>query len=123
LEHEDFHYRPDFLFMDPAVVSCMLIQCTGKRRRQPNQNTCIFIRSHIHIHIYIHITIRSRGTGGAGTGTGFEHTEPGLHPRQRCRSLLQWQLALVSKSLAIPQVFSLSFLFTTNIYIHTQILT
>ena len=30
LEHEEFPDRPDLLFMDPAVVSCMLIQCTGK---------------------------------------------------------------------------------------------
>ena len=29
-EHEDFPDRPDLLFMDPAVVSCMLIQCTGE---------------------------------------------------------------------------------------------
>lgn len=31
LEHEEFSDRPDLLFMDPAVVSCMLIQCTGRR--------------------------------------------------------------------------------------------
>lgn len=30
LEHEEFKDRPDLLFMDPAVVSCMLIQCTGR---------------------------------------------------------------------------------------------
>lgn len=30
LEHEEFQDRPDLLFMDPAVVSCMLIQCTGR---------------------------------------------------------------------------------------------
>jgi hypothetical protein len=29
LEHEDFADRRDLLFMDPAVVSCMMIQCTG----------------------------------------------------------------------------------------------
>ncbi len=28
LEHEEYGDRPDLLFMDPAVVSCMLIQCT-----------------------------------------------------------------------------------------------
>ncbi|KAM3576238.1 hypothetical protein VYU27_001946 [Nannochloropsis oceanica] len=30
LEHEEFQDRPDLLFMDPAVVSCMLIQCTDQ---------------------------------------------------------------------------------------------
>ena len=29
-EHEEFKDRPDLLFMDPAIVSCMMIQCTGK---------------------------------------------------------------------------------------------
>jgi hypothetical protein len=31
LEHEEFADRPDMLFLDPAVVSCMMIQCTGER--------------------------------------------------------------------------------------------
>lgn len=30
LEHEECKGRPDLLFMDPAVVSCMMIQCTGE---------------------------------------------------------------------------------------------
>lgn len=30
LEHEEFLDRRDLLFMDPVVVSCMLIQCTSK---------------------------------------------------------------------------------------------
>ena len=32
LEHEEFPDRPDLLFLDPVVVSCMLIQCTGPFR-------------------------------------------------------------------------------------------
>ncbi|CAN0193777.1 unnamed protein product, partial [Scytosiphon promiscuus] len=31
LEHEVFPGRPELLFMDPAVVSCMMNQCDGER--------------------------------------------------------------------------------------------
>jgi len=29
LQHQDFKHRTDFLFMDPVVVSCMMVQCEG----------------------------------------------------------------------------------------------
>lgn len=40
LEHEDFPDRPDLLFLDPVVVSCMLIQCTGPCVRTGSRLAC-----------------------------------------------------------------------------------
>lgn len=34
LQREEYKHRPDFLFMDPTVVSCMMVQCEGKERNK-----------------------------------------------------------------------------------------
>lgn len=35
LEHEVFQGRTELLFMDPAVVACMMNQCDGERWERP----------------------------------------------------------------------------------------
>lgn len=36
LQHDLYKHRPDLLFMDPTVVSCLMVQCTGEDIRKPH---------------------------------------------------------------------------------------